>query len=114
MTSKIVTAKPPPKLSTLDIAFPVDLPFLPPMSEIPEEFKHHTPWGRQAAMWFYQGPDKAWLARIQPREGIDGTDALKAIQALLGSFEPKHEHKMAGAAYLLASWFTDPEMKAEP
>ena len=28
-----------------------------------------------------------------------------AIAAILASFEPKHEHKEAGAAYLLSQWF---------
>jgi hypothetical protein len=31
-------------------------------------------------------------------------NAFRALQACLGSFAPKHEHKIAGVAYLLSEW----------
>jgi len=40
-----------------------------------------------------------------PNDGIDQNKALRHIKAILGSFEPKHEHKEAAAAYLLSLWF---------
>lgn len=45
------------------------------------------------------------LSRLKPRDGVDRDMALRALQACLCSFEPKHEHKLAGAAMLLEEWF---------
>jgi hypothetical protein len=104
---------PPPDVSDLDLAFPSNaMDWLPAWEDIPEGFKGSgNPWAQQVGLWFFKGPDKAWLERIVPKDGIDRNKALRTIQATLGSFAPKHEHKTAGVAYMLASWFTDPELK---
>lgn len=79
-----------------------DISNLPPMSAIPDEFKRHggNPWVELASRWFFSGLKQA------PRfkEGIDGKAAMRALSACLRSFEPKHEHKTAGVAYLLSLW----------
>lgn len=37
---------------------------------------------------------------------VIGTQKVhRHISACLGSYEPKHEHKIAGVAYLLSLWF---------
>jgi len=36
---------------------------------------------------------------------IDSQLAWRHIMTCLKSFEPKHEHKMAGVGYLLSLWF---------
>lgn len=45
------------------------------------------------------------MKRLTARPGVDRDKALVAIKAALGSFEPKHEHKEAGCAFLLHEWF---------
>jgi len=40
-------------------------------------------------------------------EGVDGGLAIRHLQVIQASFEPKHEHKEAAVAYLASPWFTD-------
>lgn len=109
-------------LTKLDMVFGGNMKeLLPPYDSIPKEFKdwnneNNEPWGRLAADWFYYGL-KSFEAT--PKEGVDKGKALTHIGAILASFDPKHEHKMAGAAYLLSQWFDEPQRakgdpKAEP
>ena len=44
---------------------------------------------------------------MKPKEGVDTKKALRHVKAVLGSWEPKHEHKEAGVAFLLNEWFDD-------
>jgi hypothetical protein len=80
---------------------------LPPMCDIPEEFDlpGNTKWNKIISMWFFQGlpPETKFI----PKDGIDSNDALRHIAAILRSFEPKHEHKESGCAYLMSLWFDD-------
>jgi hypothetical protein len=80
--------------------------FLPSMKEIPERFKrHYDPFVELASKIFFLGGSvQSW----QTKPGIDKAQALNHFRAVLGSFEPKHEHKAAGCGYMLASWF-EPE-----
>ena len=100
-----------PKSTTrLDIAFgPKNLKdYLPAMSEIPKEFESWSnPWNKLVSEWFCRGLKESPKAK----EGIDSTAALAHIRTILGSFEPKHEHKTAGCAYLMSLWFELPEEK---
>jgi hypothetical protein len=105
----------PPKLSGLDVAFGCELSWLPAYASLPENLRRFEgPWVRAVEAWFFEGPDKAWLARITAKPWVDRNDALRAVQAVLGSWDIKHEHKTAGAAYLLSSWFDDPALAEAP
>jgi len=42
---------------------------------------------------------------LTPKDGVDVKKAMRALKAALGSFEPKHEHKMAAVGYMLSQWF---------
>lgn len=83
---------------------------LPQMSEIPEEFKGF--YGRaEAKKWvsvvddlFFRGAKKI---KIVPKEGIDQVLAMRHLKAILHSWEPDHNHKVAGVAYLMSLWFDD-------
>ena len=77
---------------------------LPPMSEIPDEFKSSlgNRWLRWQQDWFYKGLDRYPV----PREGIDLKTAMANLACVQGSYAPKHEHKQAGVAYLASLWFT--------
>jgi hypothetical protein len=79
---------------------------LPPMKAIPAEFHSmHHPWAKWQADWFYRGLS----AMPVPKEGIDLKLAMNNLATVQGSWEPKHEHKMAGVAYLASLWFESPE-----
>lgn len=102
------TTWPVPEISDIEAAFPAHvLQWMPPMDEIPDEFKHWGPggseWNQIVSAWFFKGlNDKP---EFVPNEGIDAKAAFRAIKAALGSYEPKHEHKEAAVAYLLSLWF---------
>ena len=106
------TAGPPPKISDIDLVFPARaLEWLPPWDAIPAEFKSRSnPWTQKVSEWFFRGADKEWIARLAPKAGVDGNDAIRVVRACLGSYAPKHEHKEAGVAFLLALWFDDPAL----
>ena len=92
-----------PEINGLDTAFG-NIQHLPPVSQIPEKFQNHeTPWCVLVSLWFFNGLPKE--TDFHPKEGVDPIKALRAIAAIMRSFEPKHEHKEAGCAFLLSEWF---------
>lgn len=97
-----------PEISDVDIAFG-NIDHLPDYEEIPDEFKNFNDrygWPGFVSDWFFSGLKQEDLDRIEPKEGVDAKLALRAVSAILRSFLPKHEHKNAGAAYLMSEWFT--------
>lgn len=75
---------------------------LPRLEDIPEEFRRNWTTNemcRAASKLFFSGG-------VLPafRDDIDRSAAARHLQAVLGSFEPQHEHKIAGAGYLLSLW----------
>ena len=79
---------------------------LPNFSAIPEEFtRGRNPWVQWQQKWFFGGLDRYPV----PRDGIDLKLAMKNLACVQGSFEPKHEHKEAGVAYLASLWFSSPD-----
>lgn len=100
--------KPNENVTKLDMTFgPKNLSeFLPPMQDIPKEFDNwNNPWSKLVSEWFFRG-----LKQIpKAKDGIDQNKALAHIGTILGSFEPKHEHKTAGCAYLMSLWFELPQ-----
>jgi len=83
---------------------------LPPMQDIPSEFGIMKPnkWSRFISDWFFCGIEDVKLA---PKDGVDPVRAIRHIKAIMSSFEPKHEHKEAGCAYLMSLWFDDVQYK---
>lgn len=80
---------------------------LPKYEDIPDEFKdmnRRTKWNEFISSWFYDGVDHL---EIERKDGINHQKALYHIGAILASREPKHEHKMAGCAYLASLWLDD-------
>jgi hypothetical protein len=90
----------------IDLAFPTKTKgLMPEYAEIPKEFKAgRTKWNQLFADCFYSGLKSLELT---PKEGIDKNKAWAHIRYIMGSWEPKHEHKEAAVAYLLSQWFED-------
>lgn len=98
---------PIPELTDVDVAFAANaLDWMPPMEDIPDEFKSFpggTVWNEIGRTWFYHGLPKE--VEFFPKEGVDAKKAFRAVQATLGSFASKHEHKEACVAFMLSEWF---------
>lgn len=98
--------RPIPEVSGLDVVFPTRaMEILPPYKDIPAEFKNDSNrWVQVVSDWFFCGlKDAKWA----PKSGVETKKALAAVQACLGDFGPRHEHKEAGCAFLLNEWFDD-------
>ncbi len=82
------------------------LGLLPERAEIPKEFwDEQNPYNKFTSLVFFEGSKENPLI---PKSGISDQDKKKAMlwwKALLQSFEPEHNHKIAGCAYLLSLWF---------
>jgi len=107
MTDEQHFARPTP-VTALDLAFGGDIgKLMPDYKNLPEEFRRERdPWSRLIHKWFFSGLD---TSSLKPKEGIDKVVALKHCQAIMCSFSPKHEHKIAGVAWLMSQWFEEPE-----
>ena len=98
----------PKVVSALDLGFgPKDLKeYLPAWEEIPQEFKDERvevkKWIQIVNDWFFSGMHNLVAT---PKVGIEKNIAIRHIKIILGSFEPSHEHKTAGVAWLLSMWF---------
>ncbi|MBN4867415.1 MULTISPECIES: hypothetical protein [Enterobacterales] len=78
--------------------------FLPKWDLIPDEFKQgKNPWIVFIERWFYHGLECPPAAK----EGVELKWALAHIVVILKSFDPKHEQKIAGCAYLASLWFVE-------
>jgi hypothetical protein len=112
------------EMSDVDLAFGAASrieSILPPADKIPVGFladtvmddKHNVIDNDAERKWrdlfsglFYGTIDATKVAFI-PREGIDPEMAWRHIRAIMGSFAPKHEYKIAAVAYLLSLWYED-------
>ncbi len=98
----------PKVLTDLQVAFSANVSdLMPSRSQIPKDFDMYSntrnSWVRTTERWFFSGLPKG--TTFKPKPGIDGNTAVRHLKAILGSFEPKHEHKIAAVAYLLSEWF---------
>lgn len=109
---------PIPTVNRLDVAFG-KIDHMPNYYDIPDDFKKMSnPYVSAVSDWFFNGAKglrngiEINGTKFVARDGVDAMKALAAIRAILGSFEPKHEHKEAGCAYLLHEWFEIKQPKA--
>ena len=98
----------PLAVDDVTMAFPGSIRHLmPAWDKIPEEFRDynaHGKWNGVFSDMFYSG---AKSLKFSPKEGIDTATAWRHIRCIMGSYEPKHEHKEAACAYLMSLWFED-------
>lgn len=100
------TNEKPQDASDLSIAFGGEIrKLLPNYEDVPEQFRrwNGTPENKLVSKLFFSG---GTLTPLVAKDGIDREKALRQIRACLASFEPKHEHKEAGCAYMFHLWFT--------
>ena len=93
------------------LSFPASVSHLMPKQEdIPEVYKdvRGTIWNKLFNDWFFCGVTDLQLT---PCKGVDKEKALHHIRAIMGSFEPKHEHKERAVAFLFGEWFESPKWK---
>lgn len=93
----------PQEVKDVDLAFGGSIAdLMPAYSVIPTEFKSRNhPWNQVVQEWFFKG----LKGTLVPKEGIDLALATRHLKAIMASWAPKHEHKMAGVAYLMSLWF---------
>lgn len=111
---------PVPKLDDPRVVFG-DISHMPKWGDLPEEFRRGCfshPWCRVAENWFFNGckfdADGKLIVgsvKLHPKDGVDQDAALRAIKACLGSWAPKHEHKIAGVGFMFSEWFDREELK---
>ena len=99
----------PKKVTDIDMALGGNMKILlPPMASIPEDFiKGRTEWNTIFSQWFFSGLGPN--TKFNVKDGIDGSVALNHLLSVMRSFDPKHEHKEAGCAYLMSIWFDSVE-----
>src|SRR5271165_5545303 len=104
---------PVPEIDRAGVVFG-DIEHLPKWNDLDEEFRRN--WSSNnfceaISMWFYNGakniPNGIEINGVKfiAKAGVDSITALRAIKSVLGSWEPKHEHKIAGCGYMLSEWF---------
>ena len=95
----------PTNVNALDMAFGAKvMELMPAYKDIPDEFKKDSnPFVKWQQKWFFKGLSKEDVPKI--KEGIDQNQALRHLATIQGSFDPPHEHKEAGVAYLASLWF---------
>lgn len=98
----------PQEITDLEIAFPANVDkLMPPQASIPEDFVcGRTFWNKLFHHIFFYGAD---LRPLKAKTDVDKQLALRHLRAVMGSFEPKHEHKESASAYLLSLWFELPD-----
>lgn len=103
-------SKPIP-VSDIVLAFPATVTgtLLPPVEDIPKEFFGVNKWTRLADLCFAGTPPDGTLVTTKPT--LDYALVVRQLKVCLGSFEPKHENKIAGVAYLMSLFFTDVEFQ---
>lgn len=100
----------PSKTTPVLRAFPANVEDLMPAPEhVPAEFwNEENKWVQLVHVWFYNGAPQD--SKYYPSgAAIPTEDAFWHVQCILGSFQPKHEHKVATAAFLSSLWFSKVE-----
>lgn len=106
-TAKFDPKNPQPlELDDVNLAFPAFVvgTLLPDEKEIPEQFwRLNNPWNNLFNTWFYDGLPETVV--FHARSGFDGKKAYRHVAACMRSWEPKHQHKEAGCAWLMSLFF---------
>ena len=86
---------------------------LPPYDSLPKDYRdERKPSSAAIQRIFFNGGNLADYG-FTLKEGLDSAKVHRAIRAHLTSWAPKHEHKIAGVAYLIDQWFNYSRPKAK-
>jgi hypothetical protein len=106
-----------PEVTGLDVAFG-NIKHMPKFDTLPEEFRRDRhPTCRAIYDWIFSGakrfPGGITIGKrtFTAKEGVDCDKAIAAIRSVLASFDPSHEHKVSGCAFMLNEWFDMKEAK---
>lgn len=85
---------------------------LPMWDELPEEFQkyNYNKYCSAASSMFFEGLAKSGVT-VKPEFNED--EVLRHLLTILRSFQPKHEHKIAGVGYLISKWCDLPADKGK-
>lgn len=99
-----ITPEDTKKIDDVDVAFGTTK-LLPKMEDIPKEFiiNGGNEYTKLAEKVFYGSP---LSGSILFRDGFDQKLFVRTVRAHLASFEPKHEHKIAGVGYMISKMAT--------
>lgn len=86
-------------ITDIEVAFGTTR-LLPKLEDIPEEFSKGNLYTELAEAIFYGHPLPC--CEIEMKEGVDPCLLKRTVRAHLCSFEPKHEHKIAGVGYMIS------------
>ena len=95
----------PVEVDDVNYAFPAHVigKLIPEMGDLPEEFRSQRhELCKIAQNAFFNG-----FGEFQPgtlKESIDPIKAHRHFSSVLRSYEPRHEHKIAAAGWLLSQW----------
>lgn len=100
----------PVELRDVDKAFPAHaLDWMPEHDDIPERWREADESDWQVRLWrnlMFRGLTDIQLAPRDKSWGqVEVDRAWTHLQAILGSFAPKHQHKEAALAFLTDRWF---------
>jgi len=80
---------------------------VPPHKEIPPDYQGRAKFEQLQSKWFFKGLDEGEMPAAKP--GIDEQMAMKHLYTVQNNREIKHEHKIAGVAWLMSMWFELPK-----
>lgn len=100
----------PSRVSDVELAFPAHgAQYTPLLEDLPEGFQmgnRGNLWIGFVERWFYSGDPWVEFEVGDARQDVDDLEAWRHLKVVLGTYETKHERKMAGGAYLMSRWFT--------
>lgn len=93
-----------PEQSGLTAAFGADLNAYPPLDDMPDEYQRNRAEGCEiASSLFYKGGKMSDFGRAL-KKGVDNEKFLLTLRALLSSYSPKHEQKIATVGLLIDTY----------
>ena len=94
------------QINDVEIAFGTTK-LLPSQEEIPKEFYTGNDYSKFVDAYFYGRELPTGSIEFKPGFSMDSMpDVRRVLTSHLRSFEPKHEHKLAGVAFLLSQIMT--------
>jgi hypothetical protein len=96
----------PQEVSLIDATLPGNIRRLMPPDTVERYLakQYSRDWAAVAQSWFFNRLD---IERLSAKPGIDKLKAVRHLETIIDSFEPKYEYKVAAVAILLEEWFTD-------